>query len=153
VYVPYSAKGAIAQQYPRADFLPIEEPTEVLPNVWSTGAMDVDYKGVPFSEQALVLDNGDGLYVVTGCAHPGIVEIVERVKRMFPEQVIALVTGGFHLLGNTDREIKEISARLQELGVKRIAPSHCTGQSAMQIFEREWGEQYLPLYLGNTFRF
>ena len=153
VYVPYSAKDAIAQQYPRADVLPVEEPTEILPNVWSTGPMKVDYRGIPFSEQALVLDNDDGLYVVTGCAHPGIVEIVERVKQMFPEGAIALVTGGFHLIGYSDEDIGEISARLQELGVERIAPSHCTGRNAMRIFEKEWGEHYLQLYLGNTHRF
>ncbi|MGD9379312.1 MAG: MBL fold metallo-hydrolase [candidate division WOR-3 bacterium] len=153
VYVPHSAKDAIAQQYPRADVLPVEEPMQIVPNVWSTGAMAVDYRGIPFSEQALVLENNDGLYVVTGCAHPGIVEIVERVRRMFPEQAIALVAGGFHLVGKTDEQIRGISARLQELGVKRIAPSHCTGQSAMRIFEKEWGEQYLRLYLGNTYHF
>jgi 7,8-dihydropterin-6-yl-methyl-4-(beta-D-ribofuranosyl)aminobenzene 5'-phosphate synthase len=153
VYVPRSAKEAISQQYPRANVISIEGVVEIFPRVWSTGPIDMNYRGMPFSEQALVLNSGDGLYIITGCAHPGIVEIVERVKQMFPEQAIALVTGGFHLANKTDEEIREISARLRKLGVEKIAPSHCTGRTAMEIFESEWGTKYLQLYLGNTYRF
>ena len=47
---------------------------------------------------------------------------------------------------------QEISATLRKLGMKNIAPSHCTGRTAMQIFEQEWGEQFLRLYLGDVYR-
>jgi 7,8-dihydropterin-6-yl-methyl-4-(beta-D-ribofuranosyl)aminobenzene 5'-phosphate synthase len=152
VYVPSSSKDAILQQYPRADVLPVEEPVEIFPDVWSTGIINLDYRGISLSEQALVLDNDDSLYIVTGCAHPGIVSFVERVKQLFPEKSIALLAGGFHLGNAKEEEIKEISTALKILGVNKIAPSHCTGRAAMQIFEQEWGEQYLRLYLGDTHR-
>jgi 7,8-dihydropterin-6-yl-methyl-4-(beta-D-ribofuranosyl)aminobenzene 5'-phosphate synthase len=99
------------------------------------------------------LENEEVLYVVTGCAHPDIVNITERVKHMFPEQPIALVTGGFHPVYNTDEEIMKISAKLRKLGVKKIAHSHCTGRSAMEIFKQGWGEQHLRLCLSDTFCF
>ncbi|MGB7055842.1 MAG: MBL fold metallo-hydrolase [bacterium] len=153
VYVPSSSKDAILQQNPRADVVPIDEPVQIFPGVWSSGPMDVDYRGLSFSEQSLILDNADGLYVVTGCAHPGIVSIVDRVKQLLPGKTIAMVTGGFHLVNATEEEIREISTTLRKVGVMNIAPSHCTGLSAMQIFEQEWGEQYLRLYLGDAYRF
>ena len=153
VYVCNSAKDAISQQYPRANVVGVEEAIEILPDVWSTGPIDMSYRGMMFSEQALILNGDGGLYIVTGCAHPGIVEIVEQIKHLLPEQPIKLITGGFHLVNKTDEEIRELSTRLHKLGVEKIAPSHCTGPRAMEIFESEWGERYISIYLGNTYRF
>ena len=153
VYVAASSRGAILEQNPRSKVVPIDEPTQIFPNVWSTGSIGVEYRNLSFSEQALILDNDDGMYVVTGCAHPGIVKIVERAIQLCPQKVILLVAGGFHLVSATEQEIMDISARLKKLGVKRIAPSHCTGHTAVQIFEQEWGEHYVRLYLGDSYRF
>jgi len=152
VYVAASSRGAILEQNPRSKVVPIDEPMQIFPDVWSTGSMHVEYRNLSFSEQAIILNNDDGTYVVTGCAHPGIVSIVERVKQLFPEKPIALVAGGFHLVDATEQEIMKISAKLSKLGVKKIAPSHCTGHTAIQIFEQEWAECYVRLYLGDTYR-
>jgi 7,8-dihydropterin-6-yl-methyl-4-(beta-D-ribofuranosyl)aminobenzene 5'-phosphate synthase len=153
VYVAASSRGAILEQNPRSKVVPIDEPRQIFPCIWSTGSMRVEYRDLSFSEQALILDNDDGIYVVTGCAHPGIVNIVERAKQLLPEKSIAMVAGGFHLVSAIEQEIMDISAKLKKLGVKKIAPSHCTGQTAMQIFEEEWGEHYVRLYLGDGYRF
>jgi len=153
IYVTASSKGAILEQNPRAKVKPIDEPMQIFPDVWSTGSMHVEYRNLPLSEQAIILKNDDGIYVVTGCAHPGIVSIVERVKQSFPKKSIALVAGGFHLVNSTEQEIMDISAKLKKIGVRRIAPSHCTGNMAIDIFEREWGDRFHCLYLGHTYRF
>ncbi len=153
VYVPRSSREAILLQNPRASVISVEEPAQLFESVWSLGAMSVDYRSTLLSEQALVIDNSDGLFIITGCAHPGIVSMVEKARQLFPREEIELLAGGFHLHGSTEREIGEISVRLKQLGVKNIAPSHCTGSAAMQIFEQEWGERYLQLYLGNTYCF
>jgi len=153
IYVTASSKGAILEQNPRAKVKPIDEPTQIFPDVWSTGSMNVEYRNLSFSEQAIILKNDDGTYVVTGCAHPGIVSIVERGKQLFPRKSIALVAGGFHLVNSTEQEIMDISAKLKELGVRNIAPSHCTGGMAIEIFKREWSDRFHSLYLGHTYRF
>lgn len=153
VYVTGSSKEAVKQQYPGADVVPIDEPGEILPGVWSTGAIATDFYGMALSEQSLIIDNDDGLYVITGCAHPGIVKIVERVRAIFSEKPIALVTGGFHLVNATKAEVMEMSARLKELGVQKLAPSHCTGRLATEVFKEDWKENYIRLYLGHTYRF
>ncbi|UCG30971.1 MAG: MBL fold metallo-hydrolase [candidate division WOR-3 bacterium] len=153
VYVPVSSRDPVLQQNPRLDIVPVDEPVEILPNVWSSGVMETSYRNITLHEQSLILDGDRGLYVITGCAHPGIVAIIEHVRKVFPGSPIALITGGFHLVGATEQEIRGISSKLKMLGVKNIAPSHCTGSLAMDIFRKEWGENYLELYLGHTYKF
>ncbi len=153
VYVPGSSRESVLQQNPRLDLVPVDKQVEILPNVWSIGEMKTSYMNIALFEQALILNGARGLYVITGCAHPGIVEIIERVKEVIPERPIALVTGGFHLGNATAEEVRQVSSRLRELGVEAIAPSHCTGGLAMEIFREEWGENYLALYLGDVCKF
>lgn len=153
IYVPSSSREAILQQNPRASIITVDKPIQIFEDIWSTGSLDVYYRNLSFFEQSLILNEKDGLYVVTGCAHPGIVKIIERINQLFPEMSIALLTGGFHLVNATEEEIKRISSALKKLGVKNIAPSHCTGKMAMEIFEQEWGDGYCQLYLGHTLRF
>ena len=56
----------------------------------------------------------EGLVLVTGCAHPGIVDIVKLVKQEFPGKPIAFVGGGFHLRSTPEPEIREIADRYME---------------------------------------
>jgi len=153
VYVPGSCREAILAQNPGADIIPVDEPMQIFPDVWSTGPIATNYNDVTLSEQALIIDGDEALYVVTGCAHPGIVSVIERVRQLFPEEPIALVTGGFHLINATNQEVLDMSAKLKQSGVKKLAPSHCTGRLAMEIFKEEWGEHYLRLYLGHAYHF
>ncbi|UCF71199.1 MAG: MBL fold metallo-hydrolase [candidate division WOR-3 bacterium] len=153
VYVPCSSKDSVLQQNPSLDIVPVDEPAEILPRVWLTGEMETTYRDITLYEQAMILDDDDGLYVITGCAHPGIVEIIERVRTILHGRPITLVAGGFHLINASEKYVRDISTRLKELGVMAIAPSHCTGNLAMDIFREELGERCLSLYLGNVHKF
>ena len=153
VYVPASSRDSVLQQNPGLDVVPVDEPMEILSRVWSTGEMETSYRSIILHELSLILDGNDGLYVITGCAHPGIVEIIERVRGVIPDRPIALVTGGFHLVNATAEAVREISSSLKELGVEAIAPSHCTGDVAMDIFREEWADKYIELYLGHVYKF
>jgi len=98
-------------------------------------------------EQALILDTANGLVVITGCAHPGIVHIAETAGRLTGKRV-HLLMGGFHLMGKRRPEIQAIIARLQALGVEKVAPSHCTGEAAIAQFRRAWGKDFVEGGLG-----
>lgn len=150
VYVPASSKESISVQNPRLKVVPVSEPTEIFAGTWSTGPVAASYAGRPIAEQALVLMVRGGAYVVTGCAHPGIVAIVERVREIVAEQAILLVAGGMHLIDSAEQTIRDISSKLRQLGVRRLAPSHCTGSRAIDIFREEWGGDYVDLCLGHT---
>ena len=154
VYVTASAADSIKQQFPRAELIVVDGPTEIAPDTWLTGPLEIEFMGAPrLSEQALVLENPNGLHVVVGCSHPGIVAIVERVREIFPETPIAFVGGGFHLRSTGEEEIQRIAADLERLGVQKIGPSHCTGESAVNIFRDRWGKNFVKLDLGDTYRF
>ena len=101
-------------------------------------------------EQSLVIQSPRGLVVITGCAHPGIVQIIEHVKTLFPDESIYLVMGGFHLKSESSQNINKIVNTIQEYGVQRIAPSHCTGEKAIEIFKERFGEDFIESGVGRT---
>jgi len=153
VYVAATAADGVKQQFPRADVIAVDGPKKIAPHIWVTGPLEIEFMGAPLSEQALVIEDPDGLHVVVGCSHPGIVAIVERVREMFPDTPIAFVGGGFHLRSTGEVEILEIANALERLGVRKIGPSHCTGGPAVNIFRDRWGESFVSFDLGDTYRF
>jgi 7,8-dihydropterin-6-yl-methyl-4-(beta-D-ribofuranosyl)aminobenzene 5'-phosphate synthase len=114
--------------------------------IYTTGEMGKDTP-----EQALIIQAKQGLVVVTGCAHPGIVEIVRKSQDLF-SQPVYLVMGGFHLGGMNTNQIKSILAALRELGVVQVAPSHCTGDLARAMFAEEYGNYYIQSGAGKIIR-
>jgi 7,8-dihydropterin-6-yl-methyl-4-(beta-D-ribofuranosyl)aminobenzene 5'-phosphate synthase len=84
------------------------------------------------------VETGAGLVVVTGCAHPGVAEMVRRAKDATGGEV-AWVMGGFHLGSATQRQIEGIIAAFRRLGVQQVAPCHCTGDSARRSFAEAYG--------------
>jgi 7,8-dihydropterin-6-yl-methyl-4-(beta-D-ribofuranosyl)aminobenzene 5'-phosphate synthase len=115
----------------------VSDPMEIIPGVYTTGEL-----GEEIIEQALVLETAEGIVVVTGCAHPGIVEILQRAKEITGED-IDLVVGGFHLMRHSQHQIESIIDEFRSLGVRRVVPSHCTGELAMSLFAEAYGEDYL----------
>ncbi|MBL7178573.1 MAG: MBL fold metallo-hydrolase [Desulfobacteraceae bacterium] len=112
------------------------------PSVYTTGEL-----GKSIKEQSLVLKTRKGLVIITGCAHPGIVEIVEHVRKLFKDKVYLLI-GGFHLMGKSPKEIKGIAKKLDELNVEKIAPCHCSGDTARDIFKQYYGDNYITCATG-----
>lgn len=153
VYVPASAAEGIRQQFPRAAVVAVKEALQIAPGIWLTEPMQIEFMGGTLSEQALVLDAPDGLYIITGCSHPGVVGIVEGVTRMFPDKPIALLAGGFHLRSTDSEDLAEIAADLERLGVRKIGPSHCTGDAAKSLFRERWQKRYVGFDLGDTYDF
>jgi 7,8-dihydropterin-6-yl-methyl-4-(beta-D-ribofuranosyl)aminobenzene 5'-phosphate synthase len=122
----------------------VDRPQGLCSRVWSCGQM-----GGSLAEQSLVIDTEYGSVVLTGCAHPGIVEIVERIHRI-GQSDIALLMGGFHLRDSTQGEVRRIIGRLRGMWVLRVAPSHCTGEEAINTFRREYGPDFLETGVGST---
>lgn len=135
----------------KVELIEVEPGQEVAPGIFTTGAM---LTGSP-PEQSLVIPTAEGLVVVTGCAHPGIVEIVAEAKRLFddPDQPVALAMGGFHLMGKTEQQLDTIIESLLDLGVQRVMPTHCTGEDAIARFAEVFGEDYLEGGVGRAVEF
>ncbi len=84
-----------------------------------------------FSDEiVLVLRGGEGLTVVTACAHSGILNIVADIRERFALP-LARVIGGLHLTGAAQDRINRTLAELKALGVREILPCHCSGEEFM----------------------
>jgi 7,8-dihydropterin-6-yl-methyl-4-(beta-D-ribofuranosyl)aminobenzene 5'-phosphate synthase len=93
-------------------------------------------------EQALIADTASGLVVITGCAHPGIVNIA-RAARKYLGKDVYLLMGGFHLLGRHPEQIRATVETLRRLAVRKVAPSHCTGDAAIALFRDTWAKDFI----------
>ena len=120
------------------------DPVEIRPNLFSTGEM-----GTWIKEQSLVIRLKAGLAVITGCAHPGVVSIVQRAKERIGGEVY-LVMGGFHLGGANDRELRYIISSFRGLGVRKVAPCHCSGNRARELFRQEYNADYIDAHVGSV---
>ena len=145
VYLPHSFPASFKTQVRASTTLvEVEEAIEISDGIYTTGQM-----GAGVIEQALVLSTPQGLVVVTGCAHPGIVEMVGRAKEVGREEVY-LVLGGFHLGGTNDAKISEIIANFRRLGVQKVAPCHCTGDKAIGLFRDAYREDFIRNGVGTV---
>lgn len=84
-------------------------------------------------ESALALIHDEGLCVITGCGHAGIVNTLTHAIFATGIEKIFLVMGGFHLKYN-DKQLNETISFLKDKNIKHIIPSHCTELPAMVSF-------------------
>jgi len=121
--------------------------TEITKNVYTTGEIEGIYKSEKIVEQALVLRTDRGTTIITGCAHPGIIKIIETVKRNMTERIY-LVMGGFHLKDKTRDEIISIISDFKKLGINSVSPCHCTGAEAKELFKKEYNANFIECKIG-----
>ena len=123
--------------------------TKIGEGVYTTGEIEGEYKGKYMPEQSLLLSCGNGIVIVTGCAHPGIVNIIERAKDALPGS-IRLVIGGFHLGSMKEIQVRSIVDKTRVLGCEKVAPVHCTGEKAQKIFQEVYGDNFINVKAGQT---
>ena len=132
VYVPASFSKNLKREIGlRASLIEVKEPVEISQGIRSTGEL-----GNKIKEQALILDTGNGCYVLTGCAHPGLSSILDSA---LVYGNVKGVLGGLH-----DSEEFE---RLK--GLEIIAVGHCTAhkEKIKEIFPSEFIEIEVGLHL------
>lgn len=147
VYVPASFPRSIHKMIiaKGGTCVPCHKPDHINGAWYTTGEL----LGPPW-EQSLIITSQRGLVVITGCAHPGIVHIVKRAQRMFPDEKVFLVLGGFHLLGASDSQLRRIVQDLKRLGVEKVAPSHCSGDRCRELFQSIYQKDYIEYGVGQT---
>jgi 7,8-dihydropterin-6-yl-methyl-4-(beta-D-ribofuranosyl)aminobenzene 5'-phosphate synthase len=129
-----------------AELVRVDAPLEICEGVHLTGPL-----GTAIVEQSLVVETDEGLVIVVGCSHPGVVEIVKKAKAMLKQGVL-LVFGGFHLLRDSREEIQKVIRELRDLGVKRVGATHCTGEEAIQMFREAYRNEFVEMGVGRVIR-
>lgn len=82
-----------------------------------------------YDDTALAYKTGDGIFIITGCSHSGICNIVEQAKRLCGDERIAGILGGFHLF-DVDQRLKHTIDYLDRCDIQNFYPCHCVSLKA-----------------------
>jgi len=124
--------------------------TVIKEGVFSSGQIQAVRAGEIIFEQALIVKFLKNLTIITGCAHPGIVNIINAVKGHFLRENVNFILGGFHLKDNADEMNLSIIEDLKALGIYRVAPMHCTGKRATEMMRGTFGYGFLKAREGDS---
>ncbi|MBN2119744.1 MAG: MBL fold metallo-hydrolase [Candidatus Omnitrophica bacterium] len=133
-----------------ARLIEIDKLAQILPDIFSTGEIAGVYHDKYMAEQAMVLRTKNGITVITGCAHPGILKIVEKINSKFQKEQIYLVFGGFHLMESDNRAIENVAENFKEMGIMKAGPTHCSGPEAERIFRAKYNNNFVSIKTGQV---
>lgn len=150
--MPEASRAAI-RALPEERVLYAEGPLEIAPGVHVSGPVPrrnaFEDPGGPFyldtegkrpdpiaDDLSLWIETEEGIVLIAGCCHSGILNTVEHIFTLTPERRVAAVMGGLHLSKATDERIEKTAEGLRRLNVGRVVTSHCTGDAATEVFRR-----------------
>jgi 7,8-dihydropterin-6-yl-methyl-4-(beta-D-ribofuranosyl)aminobenzene 5'-phosphate synthase len=144
VYMPVSFPQGLKDEVTitGAKLEEVDKARELFDGAFTTGELDGDIK-----EQSLVLMTPKGLVVITGCAHPGIVNIAKKAREITREKIYLMI-GGFHLGGAFPSQISYVAESLLQLGVEKVAPCRCSGEGARRLFSDYFDSNYIDCGVG-----
>jgi 7,8-dihydropterin-6-yl-methyl-4-(beta-D-ribofuranosyl)aminobenzene 5'-phosphate synthase len=105
-------------------------------------------------DQSLVLNAPQGLVILTGCGHAGIINILTHAKAEFQGRPVYGVVGGLHLFAATDEQLDWTGDKVKEFGVANLLGAHCTGIEAVYRLRQRAGlgrKTALVATVGSTF--
>jgi 7,8-dihydropterin-6-yl-methyl-4-(beta-D-ribofuranosyl)aminobenzene 5'-phosphate synthase len=105
-------------------------------------------------DQALILNvAGQGLVVITGCGHAGVINIARYAQRLTGGQPLYALLGGFHLNGPLfEPLIPRVLDELAAMNPGVLAPAHCTGWRAQHAMSARFPDAFIPNAVGTSFR-
>lgn len=152
-----------------ADFVFSREPLEILPGVWFSGEVpritefekgddalfclrgEEQVADPVCDDVSLFCETEEGLLVVTGCAHAGIVNIIEHARRVTGSERVYGIIGGTHL-GAVSKEQQDATLEyLRGLDLKFLAANHCTGPEMIARMAGVFGNVFRFAYAGASF--
>ena len=121
-------------------------PSQVMPGLWTTGQIPRKYDERNWSElgkmmdlsgnmvedtipedQSLFFDTENGIVLISGCGHAGLVNTLDYINKIMPDRPIYKIIGGFHLLNLNEDKLEWTARKMEEYGVKYFVGAHCTG--------------------------
>ncbi|OLN33081.1 MBL fold metallo-hydrolase [Desulfosporosinus metallidurans] len=154
-----------------AEFHWHRDPVELSPGLWLSGEIpresafeQVDDRLVEIKEGKVVPDTipddfslfyvtDQGLVILLGCAHSGLVNIVEHAKRVTGEDRVRAIIGGTHLGPAAPDQQKQTIEYLRGLDLSCLAPNHCTGLGMLSKLAAEFPGEFAWASAGNTLEF
>ncbi len=130
-------------------FIEHNEPYQIFPGVWITGPVprihpERNWSGrgriktadglvedtIP-EDQSLVIDTSEGLVIIAGCGHAGIVNTFAYARDQVRNTSIHAALGGFHLFQADDAHLEWTAGKMGDFGLEHLMGAHCTGINAV----------------------
>ena len=137
----YQASGGHFTEY--------DQPVELWNGIWLTGPVPRKYPERNWSvktqvqtadgwkedtipeDTSLVINSAQGLVIVSGCGHAGIINTLEYARATIRNAPIHAAIGGFHLYQLDDEKLQWTAGKLKEFGLGNFLGAHCTGIEAV----------------------
>ncbi|MFP4051759.1 MAG: MBL fold metallo-hydrolase [Thermoplasmata archaeon] len=139
IYVPNSLAKRIKEEFDLSgEIIPVKDRKEIFEGIYSTGEL-----GRAIKEQSLFIDGKDGVYILTGCGHPGIKKIVKKGLEI---SKVRGVIGGYH--GFDDLEFIAQIYRCERPPL--LVPCHCSILS--KKLKDRYPDSYKECKIGSKFK-
>jgi 7,8-dihydropterin-6-yl-methyl-4-(beta-D-ribofuranosyl)aminobenzene 5'-phosphate synthase len=137
------------------------EPVKIEENIFSTGEcpMQTDFETIDpllfiksrdgwqpdsvLDDQGIVIKTSQGLVVIAGCVHRGLINTLYQARKITGEKKIYMVVGGTHLFHSSDERIWKTISALNEMGVQKLSTCHCTGMRANMLLAQAFGKNFI----------
>ncbi len=121
----------------------VKKDLEIFPGIYVLQERDAINTSKLTKEISLVVNlEGKGLVIIVGCAHQGLINIINNVKFFSQNKIpIYALFGGLHLKDTKEEEIIEIINSLKNSGLKILAPNHCIGFSALKMMSQTFSQE------------
>jgi 7,8-dihydropterin-6-yl-methyl-4-(beta-D-ribofuranosyl)aminobenzene 5'-phosphate synthase len=137
-------------------FIVYKSASEIYPGVWITGPVprkndernwsvsgpvalpngQVTEDTVP-EDQSLVFNTNEGLVVVSGCGHAGVINTIEYARELAGPLPVHALIGGFHLFNLPDDKMDWTTEKMKAYGVRNLVGAHCTGINAVFTIQQK----------------
>ncbi len=104
-------------------------------------------------DQALYLQVPEGIVVILGCAHAGVINTLDYIAKITDTNKFYAVIGGMHLLKANQERLEATVETLTKYDVQLIAANHCTGMKAMTFLWHKLKERCLDCHVGTQLKF
>lgn len=101
-------------------------------------------------DQTIVVDTPDGLFVVLGCSHAGLINILTYIVEQTGKERFHTIMGGTHLGPVGEEQVTRTIEALHAFDIGRIGASHCTGPVVAARMAREFGERFFFCSVGTV---
>jgi 7,8-dihydropterin-6-yl-methyl-4-(beta-D-ribofuranosyl)aminobenzene 5'-phosphate synthase len=161
--------AAVRAQLDRLEVKPTPRVTEIAEGLFVTGEIarhtDFEEGTAAFlkdeqgsidplvDDQALFFDTGQGLVLLLGCAHSGVINTVRHVEAYISGRRVDTILGGMHLGGASPDRLEKTVKGLKELGLRRLGAAHCTGIRATARLWHELPESCVETVVGSRWSF
>lgn len=104
-------------------------------------------------EQYIVVNDKGKKILISGCAHNGILNILDRFRELYSSDP-DIVISGFHMVKGTDYNteektlIQDVAKELYEMNAQ-FYTGHCTGAVAFQMMKEIMGDKLIYMHSGD----